>query len=377
MACPAVRCARRPAVALRANLEWPGEAGILLAVGEGEALVRRPVRVRGDVLDDHAQRLPAAHVDGRIANIQLRIIGEHGVDARQHRAAEQGGMLEGQVGVHLHQRPPRHHGVAGEGRAAEMVVQRLAPAVDAPVAAQQLAPAVGRRARLAQRRPSSGAGIAVAAARHEDHDHVIADGQNADARPQRLDHPGRLVAQRHRHRPRPVAVDHAEVRVAQPGSRHPDEYLATARDRVADEEFRTLAQAAQDATGRQGVIGSVGDFNEILVNRSAQDAKDLLFDMTKRHMQAEARLSGFDDLMNLTWFCHRPRKGAPCGTCNPCIYTIEEGLGERVPLAGRVRYHLRVVPRLRRWLTRHPDLYMKVRGVYRRLRAKDRPAVPA
>jgi hypothetical protein len=102
-----------------------------------------------------------------------------------------------------------------------------------------------------------------------------------------------------------------------------------------------------------------------------------LFDMTKRHMQAEAKLAGFDDLMNLTWFCHRPRKGAPCGTCNPCIYTIEEGLAERVPLAGRVRYRLRVVPRLRHWLTRHPDLYMKVRGVYRKLRAKDQRPVHA
>lgn len=95
-----------------------------------------------------------------------------------------------------------------------------------------------------------------------------------------------------------------------------------------------------------------------------------LFDRTKRQMRDEARLGGFDDLMRLTWFCHRPRRGQPCGTCNPCIYTIEEGLAERVPLSGRVRYHLRVVPRLRHWLARHPDLYMRVRALYRRLRAK-------
>lgn len=93
-----------------------------------------------------------------------------------------------------------------------------------------------------------------------------------------------------------------------------------------------------------------------------------LFDMTKRQMQAEARAGGFDALMELTWFCHKPRRGQPCGTCNPCIYTIEEGLGERVPLSGRLRYHLRVTPRLRHWLARHPDLYMRVRALYRRLR---------
>jgi len=93
-----------------------------------------------------------------------------------------------------------------------------------------------------------------------------------------------------------------------------------------------------------------------------------LFDTTKRQMQSEACAGRFEEIMKLTWFCHRPRRGQPCGTCNPCIYTIEEGLGERVPLSGRLRYHLRVMPRVRHWLTRHPDLYMRVRALYRRLR---------
>lgn len=57
------------------------------------------------------------------------------------------------------------------------------------------------------------------------------------------------------------------------------------------------------------------------------------------------------------------------GTCNPCIYTIEEGLGERVPPSGRLRYHLRILPRVRHWLARHPDLYMRVRALSRRLRS--------
>jgi hypothetical protein len=63
-------------------------------------------------------------------------------------------------------------------------------------------------------------------------------------------------------------------------------------------------------------------------------------------------------------------QGQACGTCNPCIYTIEEKLGERVPLAGRIRYRLRVVPRLRNWLAAHPGLYMKTRALYRRMRAR-------
>lgn len=102
-----------------------------------------------------------------------------------------------------------------------------------------------------------------------------------------------------------------------------------------------------------------------------------LFDTTKREMRSQAGQAGFDKLMSLTWFCHRPRHGQACGTCNPCIYTIEEGLGERVPLAGRIRYRLRIVPRLRHWLTRHPGLYLKTRALYRRVRPRPSASVAA
>jgi hypothetical protein len=56
-----------------------------------------------------------------------------------------------------------------------------------------------------------------------------------------------------------------------------------------------------------------------------------LFEATKPQMEREARQRGFGPLMELTWFCHRPRRGEPCGACNPCTYTREEGLGRRVP----------------------------------------------
>ena len=67
-----------------------------------------------------------------------------------------------------------------------------------------------------------------------------------------------------------------------------------------------------------------------------------VFERTKRDMQREAIEHGFADVMELTWFCHAPTSGGrPCGRCNPCRYTIEEGLGRRVPLPGRLRYHRR------------------------------------
>jgi len=93
-----------------------------------------------------------------------------------------------------------------------------------------------------------------------------------------------------------------------------------------------------------------------------------LFDTTKEQMRADARGAGFEELMHLTWFCHRPIKGEACGVCNPCIYTIEEGLGDRVPAAGQRRYRFRIMPRLRHALARHTGVYLAARSVYRSLR---------
>ena len=73
-----------------------------------------------------------------------------------------------------------------------------------------------------------------------------------------------------------------------------------------------------------------------------------IFGKTKRDMDRAAREHGFIDVMELTWFCHIPTpRGEPCGRCNPCRYTIEEGLGRRIPLRTRVRNH-RVVERIKR-----------------------------
>lgn len=60
-----------------------------------------------------------------------------------------------------------------------------------------------------------------------------------------------------------------------------------------------------------------------------------LFQIDKRAMAREAGGEGWSRLMDMTWFCHRPVHGRPCGACAPCVYTIEEGLAWRVPLSRR------------------------------------------
>ncbi len=93
-----------------------------------------------------------------------------------------------------------------------------------------------------------------------------------------------------------------------------------------------------------------------------------LFDKTKEQMRTEARSAGLEEFMALTWFCHRPIRGEPCGVCNPCIYTIQEGLGDRIPPRGLQRYRMRVVPRIRNALRRHTGLYLSARSLSRSLR---------
>lgn len=57
-----------------------------------------------------------------------------------------------------------------------------------------------------------------------------------------------------------------------------------------------------------------------------------LLSMSKLDMDKIAKQFGFSDIMEHTWFCYTPtRRGTPCGSCNPCRYTRNEGLGRRVP----------------------------------------------
>lgn len=62
--------------------------------------------------------------------------------------------------------------------------------------------------------------------------------------------------------------------------------------------------------------------------------------LSKLDMKSIAAKNNFDDILNLTWFCHKPYHNKPCGTCVPCRQTIKHGMGERIPISGKIKYNI-------------------------------------
>ncbi len=90
-----------------------------------------------------------------------------------------------------------------------------------------------------------------------------------------------------------------------------------------------------------------------------------VFDLTKKDMELYAKEHHFDDIMEMTWFCHNPLPdGNPCGYCNPCIYTIQEGMGHRIPFQDDPKY------RVYRFVFRLLEPWRKAKRVLRRLLIK-------
>ncbi|SET77429.1 Queuosine biosynthesis protein QueC [Marinobacter segnicrescens] len=81
-----------------------------------------------------------------------------------------------------------------------------------------------------------------------------------------------------------------------------------------------------------------------------------ILNLTKLEMEDHTRTWNFQEIMEMTWFCHTPFMGKPCGTCYPCMYTINEGLSRRFSKIALIRYRmkleLRKYPTLVRYVQR-------------------------
>ena len=91
-----------------------------------------------------------------------------------------------------------------------------------------------------------------------------------------------------------------------------------------------------------------GDYYIIDIEHSSKEIISLfehfrfpIADMTKKVMKSKYIEWGCNDIMDLTWFCYSPIDGEPCGQCNPCRYTIEDGLNKRFSKKALRRYWTR------------------------------------
>lgn len=65
-----------------------------------------------------------------------------------------------------------------------------------------------------------------------------------------------------------------------------------------------------------------------------------VFDVSKRDMHRVATHNDFIDILEMSWFCHKPLAGVPCGLCVPCNDALSEGVGYRLPRISRLRNKL-------------------------------------
>lgn len=65
-----------------------------------------------------------------------------------------------------------------------------------------------------------------------------------------------------------------------------------------------------------------------------------LADITEQEMLENIRAWGYEDIMKLSWFCHAPMNGQPCGMCTPCRHKMENDMAFLLPEKAQQRYHL-------------------------------------
>lgn len=81
-------------------------------------------------------------------------------------------------------------------------------------------------------------------------------------------------------------------------------------------------------------------------SKEGMDRIDLVFghmilpiiEITKEEEGRIAEENGWMDIMKMSWFCHSPINGKPCGLCAPCEDALELGMGWRLPEMAKFRY---------------------------------------
>jgi hypothetical protein len=60
--------------------------------------------------------------------------------------------------------------------------------------------------------------------------------------------------------------------------------------------------------------------------------------LSRLQMRSLAEQHGFLSVLEHSWSCSRPLNGEPCGTCDSCRFTVDEGLSYRLPAEAMLRH---------------------------------------
>lgn len=121
-------------------------------------------------------------------------------------------------------------------------------------------------------------------------------------------------------------------------------------------------------------INDKGESNYIMIAKRNDAPECMIFryfrfpllNKNKLDMEAIAKNNGFIDIMEVTWFCHRPRRNnTPCGICKPCSITLKAGLKRRIPFTSRIRYKLSVNIKIRNYFEKNPRVHICLRNIKR------------
>lgn len=120
----------------------------------------------------------------------------------------------------------------------------------------------------------------------------------------------------------------------------------------------------EDAIIAEGVLAPVeNDFlrgrYQVLPKGEIQTAyivfRNIILPVIKLSKEDEwhiAKEKGWMDIMELSWFCHSPINGKPCGLCGPCDDAMNTGMEWRMPKESKKRY-------------KHRKFYRCVNGIKR------------
>jgi hypothetical protein len=154
---------------------------------------------------------------------------QDGADPRQRRTAEQRGLIQRHAAAQRQRHLLGDDEALRQGARRRPAIERLAVEPHAGLAVQQRPTGDRVLQRHARRRPAAPAVRALATGRSPREHDLVAGREPFDTLADRLHHAGPFVAEHHRRRPLPLALDDVQVGAADADRGHADEHLAGPR----------------------------------------------------------------------------------------------------------------------------------------------------